>query len=249
MRDAAAWLVIGALSVAGIGLEPAQARPFTYAYKSKYATVDFSWSAEAAAIPKLVERLRTELARERAATIRGGKEEVALREGLVDPPVGWESSTKITAAGQTPRLLSLNRLYWAFTGGAHGNGDTKGLLWDRKLGKEISFASLFSSASSYRRLLRTPYCRALDEERVKKRGGDGKLNYSGFDSCPKFSDLAMIPADSRRGGGFGTIHLIAAPYLAGPYSEGEYEVGLPVTARLIRSIKPEYRSSFEAQRQ
>ena len=42
---------------------------------------------------------------------------------------------------------------------------------------------------------------------------------------------------------------VASPYVAGPYVEGEYEVELPVTARLIEALRPEYRESFEAQRQ
>jgi hypothetical protein len=45
------------------------------------------------------------------------------------------------------------------------------------------------------------------------------------------------------------VHLIAAAYLAGPYAEGEYDIVLPVPPQLVRLIKPQYRSSFQAQRQ
>ena len=236
-----------ALAVAALlGAGPAPGRPFKYAYKSKYAQVDFSWSSEAAAVPALVKRFHAELRKQKADTIAGSKQESSFRPGI-----GWESSTKITTSGESPRLLSLSRTYWAFTGGAHGNGRTTGLLWDRKLRKEISFASLFSSQSGYGRVLRAPYCQALDRERVKRRGGDGNLNngIGEFDSCPKFSDLAFIPADSDRDGRFDRIHLIAPPYLAGPYAEGDYDIALPVNAPLIQLMKSQYRLSFEAQRQ
>jgi hypothetical protein len=229
----------------------AHARPFSYTYKGKYAEVEFSWSAEAAAIPALAARLSSELAREKAKTIRGGKEEYAIRQQSGSPGVGWQSITKITTSGETPRLLSLSREYYAFTGGAHGNGGTTGLLWDRKLKKEITFASLFLSPPAYQKLLRAPYCRALEAERAKRRGGNGKLGngVSEFDSCPKLSDLALIPSESRSSKGFDRVHLIAAPYLAGPYAEGEYDIVLPVTRLLIQSMKPQYRRSFETQRQ
>ena len=62
-----------------------------------------------------------------------------------------------------------------------------------------------------------------------------------FDSCPKFSELALIPAVSKHRGRFDTIHLIAAPYTAGPYAEGDYDIALPVTGRLVAALKPEYR--------
>jgi hypothetical protein len=44
-----------------------------------------------------------------------------------------------------------------------------------------------------------------------------------------------------------TFH--ADPYVAGPYAEGDYDIDLPVTTAVIEAIKPEYRSSFETQRQ
>jgi hypothetical protein len=229
----------------------AHARPFNYTFKSKYAELEFSWSGEAAAIPALVRRLRAELASEKKKTIEGGRQEFAIREDSGSAGVGWQSITKITTSGETSRLLSLSRQYYAFTGGAHGNGATTGFLWDRALAREIKFASLFSSPDRYTRVLRGPYCEALDAERKKRRGGDGKLGngISEFDACPKLSDLALIPSATRHGGRFVNVHLIAAAYLAGPYAEGEYDIVLPVPPQLVRLIKPQYRSSFQAQRQ
>lgn len=221
--------------------------PFSASYKSRYAEVDFAWSAEAAQVPALVRRFKDELRREKAETIHCGKLESEVRIKSGSEGIACSSSTKFTTEGRTPRLLSLARAYYAFTGGAHGNGGTTGLLWDRRLAKEIPFAALF--AKSYGALLRAPYCRALDEERRKRRGpGYEPSTISEFDSCPKLADLALIPAASRQGGRLDRIHLVAAPYLAGPYAEGEYDIQLPVTAALIAALKPEYRASFTATR-
>jgi len=45
------------------------------------------------------------------------------------------------------------------------------------------------------------------------------------------------------------LRLIADPYVAGPYAEGNYTVDLAVTSAVIAALKPEYRASFELQPQ
>jgi hypothetical protein len=46
--------------------------------------------------------------------------------------------------------------------------------------------------------------------------------------------------------GFDRIGFLIAPYNAGPYAEGSYEVTLPVTAAVVAAAKPEYRAAFVA---
>ena len=250
MKGTRRKLLISAFALGGLLAVPAQSKPFNMIYKGKYADVDFSWSAEAAAVPPLVKRFRTTFANEKAKTIACGKEESEVRIKSGGEGIRCQSSTKVTTSGETPRLLSLAREYWAFTGGAHGNGATNALLWDRKLKKEITFAWLFPRDAPYAAVLRSPYCPALDRERKKRRGADYQPSpISQFDSCPKLSDLALIPAASRPAGKLDRIHLIAAAYLAGPYAEGEYDIALPVSPKLVLLMKPEYRASFQPQRQ
>src|SRR4051794_33200695 len=220
----------------------ADAKPFSYKSRTRYAEVDFTYSADAAAVPALVRRFKADLARERAQTVQCGRQETEIRVKSGSEGIACSSSTGITTSGQTGRLLSLARADYAFTGGAHGNGGTTPLLWDRRLGKEIKFASLFSAPEGYASALRDPYCRALNAERNKRRGqGYESSAVPEFDACPKFSELSLIPAGSPR---FSTIHVIASPYTAGPYVEGEYDVVLPVTARLMSALKPQFRASF-----
>ena len=226
------------------------AKPFSTTYKGKYAEVDISWSAEVSQVPTLVRRFRREFASEKAQSIKCGKIESEVRGRTGDEAMRCSSSTTITTKGETPRLLSLARAYWAFTGGAHGNGATHGLLWDRAMNREISFASLFTSPRSITTLLRQPYCKALDAERKKRRGPDYTPGgIAEFNSCPKLLDLALMPASSARSGRFDQIRLIAAPYQAGSFAEGEYDIAPPITSPVIAAIKPAYRASFRAQRQ
>lgn len=226
----------------------ADAGPFSFVSKTKYADVEFSYPTEAAAVPALVRRFRADLAQAGRETVACGKEESDIRNNGDGETIACSSITKYTTSGQTPRLLSLAKSYYAFTGGAHGNGGTTPLLWDRRLGREVKFATLFRRSDGYAAALRTPYCRALAAERKKRRGPDYQPSsiVPEFDACPKFSDLSLIPSGSGR---FRQVHVIAAPYVAGPYAEGEYDIALPVTPALIAALKPEYRSSYAAQRQ
>jgi len=239
-----------ALVTGGLAATATPAKPVSKTYKDRYASIDFSWSAEAAAVPALARRFRADFEKQKLRTIHCGKLESEVRIKSGGQRIRCESSTEVTTRGETPRLLSLASKYWAFTGGAHGNGATSALLWDRRMNREIAFASLFASARSYEEALVARYCKALDQERRKRRGPDYRPgSVPEFDSCPKLSELALIPAASRARGKLNLIHLIAAPYEAGSFAEGEYDIVLPVTSQLVARLKPQYRSSFEAQRQ
>jgi hypothetical protein len=87
----------------------------------------------------------------------------------------------------------------------------------------------------------------LDQERLKRREGE-RLGGE-FDACPKYSDLAIRPSASRKGGRFDRLVFVASPYVAGPYVEGEYDIALPVTSPIVAALKSGYRDPFAAQRQ
>lgn len=236
-----AAFVLFLLTAASVG-----AKPFSFTSKTRFAEIQFSYPPEAAAIPSLVSKFKADQAKQRSSTLSCGKQESAIRIRTGGQAIACSSITKYTTSGQSPRLLSLAKSYYAFTGGAHGNGGTTPLLWDRRRAAQVSF-TLFTAPNAYASVLRDPYCRALKAERAKRRGGDTKPSpVPEFDACPKFSELSLIPSGTPR---FNQVHLIAAPYVAGPYVEGEYDIALPVTSRLIPTLKPEYRASFAAQRQ
>jgi hypothetical protein len=238
-------------AMALLGAVPPAARPFKVHEKSQAADFTYEWPAEVSAVPALVKRFRADMQKRRAETIAGGKDEIAMRRKMGAEPIGYMHSTKVSTAGKSPRLLSLRIDVSQYTGGAHGMYYSKGLLWDRRGGREIPLASLFAPGVPYLTALRALYCRALGAERKRRRGGDGKLGggISEFDACPKLSELAFLPADSDRDGRFDRLHFIAAPYTAGPYAEGDYDIAIPVTKTLLAMIRREYRSSFEAQPQ
>lgn len=205
------------------------------------------WPREAVATPALDQRLYNEAKRDLAEAQKNAAEDQRLARKQKRDFNQHSFSMTWSTAGQTPRLLSLTSDLGTFEGGAHPNRNYGSLLWDRKLNREIGLNSLFSSAGGLATVTRAQYCKALDAERLKRREGE-KLE-GPFNDCPKYSELAIAPVDKNHDGRFDRIDFVASPYVAGPYAEGEYEIGLPVTRRLIAVLKPEYRASFEAQRQ
>jgi hypothetical protein len=235
-------IALSALALAGAGAAPHKVVRDT-------AALDFSyeWPAQAVAIPALDLRFYNEAKAKLTEAQKNAAEDQALAKkqkrdfNQHDFSGGWD------VAGETARLLSLQGNFGGFEGGAHPNSWSKAILWDRKLNREIGMGALLTGRGNFAALTRTAYCKALDAERASRREGE-KLGGE-FDECPNYTDLAIAPVDKNGTHRFDAIDFVASPYVAGPYVEGEYELELPVTSRLIEALKPEYRDSFEVQRQ
>jgi hypothetical protein len=227
---------------------PHAAKAFVHEENNDLIEFHYGWSAEADAVPQLVERFKAAMDKTKAELLANARTGKAEREKQDFPFNPYSSSTDYNTAGQSRRLLSLSVEVASYTGGAHGNYGTSGLLWDRQAQKQIKVANLFAAAQNMDRLLTQPWCDALNEAREEKRGepvgGDGT-----FDECPKLADISIIPADKDKDGKFDRLLLIADPYVAGPYAEGSYEIELPVSDDVIAALRSEYRDSFEAQPQ
>jgi hypothetical protein len=217
---------------------------FVYDEKNDLIEYHFAWSAEATAVPQLVERFRAEMEKDKAELLANAREDKANRDKEGYPFNPYTSSTDYVTAGQSLRLLSLSVDVASYTGGAHGNYGTNGLLWDRQAAKDVKVVDLFAAPSNMGRLLTQRWCDALNKAREEKRGepvgGEGM-----FDECPKLSDIAIVPTDKDKNGRFERLVLTASPYVAGPYVEGSYEIDLAVNPDLIAALKADYRDSFE----
>ena len=220
------------------------AKPFVYDVENELIEFHYGWSAEAAAVPELAARFREDMKKREADVIGGAKDDKASREkeGFDFHP--YMSSTQYDTAGQTGRLLSLKVDVGSYEGGAHGNHGIGSVLWDHQARKEIKDVDVFAEVANRDRLLTQRWCDALNKAREEKRrepaGGGGM-----FDDCPKLDEIAIIPTDKDKNGRFELLTLIASPYVAGPWVEGDYEIELAVTPDLLAGLKSDYRSSFE----
>lgn len=224
---------------------PAKPAPKAFVHDEKNDLIEFhfGWSAEAAAVPQLVERFQKAMAKVKTELISGAREDKTMRDKEGYDFHGHMSSTDYKTDGQSERLLSLQGDVGAYTGGAHGNYGTVALLWDRSAAREIKVADLFAEPANMDRLLTQRWCDALNKAREEKRGepvGGGM-----FDDCPKLTDIAIMPADKDGDGRFERLLLIADPYVAGSYAEGSYEIELGATPELLAALNGEYRPSFD----
>lgn len=231
----------------GVASTPSPAAPAPFLVEQKDDMLDFTygWPAEAAAVPELADRFQKAMAKWKAELATAAAEGKALSQEQGREFNGYMGSMLWTTSGQSPRLLSLVGETESYTGGAHGNRGSVTLLWDRAAKREIKLADLFSAPASRDALLRDRWCTALDKAREEKRGapvGDDGM----FDQCPALSEISIAPSDQDGDGRFERLTLIADPYVAGPWSEGDYIVELPVTPPLIAALKPDYRAGFVA---
>ena len=199
----------------------------------------YAWPVFPAPIPALESLLREEAARREAEGLHRLEENLAELPPETDrsamPPHGYDQSWSVTAS--TPALLAMDSGISAYWGGAHDALSYDSLLWDRGAGRRIAFGDLFGDKAAAYRLLGRQFCPALLAMQVER-------GHTAEDALP-CPDLAAQPiALVSEGGPIRKLNVLLAPYVAGSFAEGPYEVELPVTPQLLRLIRPRYRAAF-----
>ena len=206
----------------------------------------YRWPAAVSAIPALAAKLAAE--RDQLRAEQKAEWDVSLKEYAGQDCGGcmirdFQKTWKVVT--NLPRFLSLSVDVYEYSGGAHGYFYTDALLWDRQARAAIMPEDLFRSPAALQDALGAEWCRALKAERIKRMGAETSqmIEDDGIFPCPPIADLAVLLGSSNRRR-FNRIGLIAAPYVAGSYAEGQYEVTLPVTAKVLAAVKPEYAAAF-----
>jgi hypothetical protein len=208
----------------------------------------YGWPAAVSAIPALAARLKGE--RDSALAEQKAEWQDSLREFAGEDCVsctsrGYSKEWKVVA--DLPRYLSLSADMYLYTGGAHGNSAFEALVWDREAGAALDPKAMFRSEAAMQDALGAVWCKALKEERGKRLGAEYAVENLGVFGCPPIADLTLLVGSSDAKA-FNCIGLIAAPYVAGAYAEGPYEVTLPVTPAVLAAVKPEYKAGFALQK-
>jgi len=205
---------------------------------------EYAYPAAAAAIPRLKELLDSKLADAETQLAAGARQNRREAETNKFPFHQHTSETQWKVVTHIPGWLSLSSETYFYTGGAHGMTETEGLLWDESNDVAHQVPDLFITSAALRGAITGPFCDALDRQREKKRGEPIDRN-SGemFSECIDPLDSTLILGSSN-GKTFDRIGILVAPYAAGPYVEGSYEVTLPVTSAVMATIKPAYRDIF-----
>lgn len=158
----------------------------------------------------------------------------------------YSNGTSWEVVADLPNWLSLSATLSFYTGGAHPNYAFDTLVWDKQNGKSIEPIAFFTSATALDRALGETLCADLNAEREKRRGSpipEGSDDI--FEACVKVDETNLLLGSSN-GKTFDRIGVQIAPYLAGPYAEGDYEFTFPMTAQLMETVRPEYKDAFTA---
>ncbi len=205
---------------------------------------DYAYPAAAGAIADLKRWLDSDLDAQKAKLAQAATkwQAEAKAEGIPYHP--YANSTKWQVVTDLPGWLSLSAQIYEYTGGAHGMTAHRGLLWDRTADVRRAPIDLFTAPAALSAAIRAPFCDALDRERAKRRGQPvNRASGQMFDECVDPVKNAVI-LGSTDGQHFTRIGILVGPYEAGPYAEGTYDITVPVTAAVLKTVKPEYRSAF-----
>ena len=202
----------------------------------------YNWPAAVSAIPELTKRFtaeRDDLLADQKSGWADSLKEFAGQDCVscvnLDYQKGWE------VVADLPRYLSLSADVYEYSGGAHGNYWFEALVWDRETKTAFDPKTMFRSKAALQDALGAAWCKALKAERARRLGPD--YSDDGFFPCPPLADLTVLVGSSDKRA-FDRIGVLAAPYAAGSYAEGAYEVTLPVTPKLLAAVKPEFKAVF-----
>jgi len=228
----AGWL-IAATMLAAAPTASAQSADYDFAYR---------YPPQAARIAPLKAWLEADKAKQRAAVARDAAtfRREAKRDGF--PFRKYEAQKAWKVVADTPRFLSLSVSDYSYSGGAHGGTASGGLLWDKRAGRRVDPKAVFVSPSALQSAVMPGWCRWMTAERTRRVGAVAD-NDATFGKCPPVKDVTLLLGSSD-GRTFDRVGVIADQYVVGSYAEGPYEHTLPVTAAVLRAVKPEYRGAF-----
>lgn len=204
----------------------------------------YSWPGSAAAIPALADTLEARSVDARAQFVLAAETEMRAAAANGFPYRKHSLGVEWQTVAETEDWLSLSADIYTYTGGAHPNYGFADLVWDKQTGSAHDSLDLFRSASALDNAVGEQFCAELNAQRTERRGIPvDTASDAMFDICPSVSELTVLLGSST-GKAFDRIGLLAAPYVAGSYAEGSYEVTVPVTTAVLDAVKSEYESAF-----
>lgn len=220
--------------VAGAVEIPADAAaPMGFESKTQYADVSLKLPEGLKSQGDLHARLYAEEVRKLRQFIEGAQGERTEAGNDSDLPA-YENKVELTVAGETGKLFSLKRVAFDYSGGAHPNTLTSGLLWDKALKREIGLADLFRTGADLT-VLDQALCSAINTAKRARVPDSASVTLGGKDwSCPRAVDTGFVLTPGDMPGKAAGLTFLIGPYQVGPYVEGGYEIAIP--ASTFRSL-------------
>lgn len=220
------------------------AAPLGFEQKTEFAAVRLTLPAAIKPQPDFHARLYAEEVRKLRQFVEGAQSDrtEAGSEGLP----AYEKTVTFDAAQETGKLLSLRRVDFDFSGGAHPNTVTTGLLWDKALKRELTPADLFRKGVDLS-VLDQALCSAINAAKRARVPDSAAITLGGKDfACPLALDTPFVLTAGTQPGKAGGLTFLIGPYQVGPYVEGGYEIAVPLA--VFRSLlAPAYADEFAGQ--
>ena len=201
--------------------------------KTPYADIKLVLPDELKAHPDLHASLYAEEVRKLRQFAEGAQGELTEAGAATDRPK-YENTITLTTAAETAKLFSLKRTSFDYSGGAHPNTLTSGILWDKALKRRIGLADLFRKGADLTVLDRA-LCSALNTAKRARVPDGASLT---FDSkpfaCPRAATTPFVLTPGDTPGKAAGLTFLIGPYQAGSYAEGGYEIAIP--AAVFRSL-------------
>ncbi len=209
------------------------AAPPGYEAKTQYADVRLTLPAELKAHPDLHARLYAEEVRRLKQFAEGAQGELTEAGAPTDRPK-YENTVTLTAVAETPKLLSLKRASFDYSGGAHPNTLTSGILWDKALKRQIGLADLFRKGADLTALDQA-LCSGLNTAKRARVPDGASISFESKPfACPRVASTPFVLTPGDTSGKAAGLTFLIGPYQAGPYAEGAYEIVIPAT--IFRSL-------------
>lgn len=209
------------------------AAPTAFEDKTRFADIRLTLPEGIKAHTDLHARLYAEEVRKLRQFAEGAQADLTEAGAATDRPK-YENAVEVTVAAETGKLLSLKRVAFDYSGGAHPNTLSSGVLWDKALKRQIGLSDLFRGGAELSAVDRA-LCSALNAAK-RERVPDGASIT--FDSkpfaCPRAASTAFVLTPGDTPGKAAGLTFLIGPYQAGPYVEGGYEIEVPAT--VFRSL-------------
>ena len=205
------------------------AAPPGYESKTPYADVKLTLPDALKAHPDLHARLYAEEVRKLRQFAEGAQGELTEAGAATDRPK-YENTVTVTAAAETGKLFSLKRTAFDYSGGAHPNTLSSGVLWDKALKRQIGLADLFRKSADLTALDQA-LCSALNTAKRARVPDGASITFGSKPfACPRAASTAFVLTPGTTSGKAAGLTFLIGPYQAGPYAEGGYEIAIPTTA-------------------
>ncbi len=214
----------------GAVVTPADAAaPMSFESKTPWAEVSLALPDGLKPQTDLHARLYAEEVRKLRQFVEGAQGE-RTEAGFDESMPPYAKTIEYSVAAETGKLLSLKRVDYDYSGGAHPNTLTTGLLWDKALKREIGFTDLFRKGVDLT-VLDQALCSAINAAKRARVPDSASLTLGGSEwSCPRASTTPFVLTPGSVPGKAAGLTFLIGPYQVGPYAEGAYEIALPVVS-------------------